>query len=59
VTGEAALDRVVPVSSSLEYLRLIPGARHVRLARTGHLGLITRPDAYAELLTRFALDTRP
>jgi 3-oxoadipate enol-lactonase len=53
VTGEAALDRVVPVTSSFEYLRLIPGARHVQLARTGHLGLITRPQAYAAVVGDF------
>jgi len=59
VTGEPALDRVVPVSSSLEYLQLIPGARYVSLARTGHLGLVTRPEAYAAILAGFALDAEP
>jgi pimeloyl-ACP methyl ester carboxylesterase len=57
-TGEPALDRVVPVASSLDYLRLIPGAEHVQLARTGHLGIVTRPEAYAALVARFALDAR-
>ncbi|MEO8483008.1 MAG: alpha/beta hydrolase [Acidobacteriota bacterium] len=53
VTGEPALDRVVPVTSTLDYLTLIPGARHVTLERTGHLGFLTRPQAYAGVVTEF------
>jgi pimeloyl-ACP methyl ester carboxylesterase len=53
ITGEPALDRVVPVTSSLEYLSLIPGATHVTLERTGHLGYLTRPEAYAAVVTEF------
>jgi len=53
VTGEAALDRVVPVNSTLEYLQLIPGARHVILPRTGHIGLMTRPHEFAALVSEF------
>jgi pimeloyl-ACP methyl ester carboxylesterase len=53
VTGEAGLDRVVPVPLTLEYLRLIPHARAVTLARTGHIGLITRPEAFADLVAPF------
>jgi len=53
VTGEAALDRVVPVTSSLDYLQLISGSRHVTLERTGHLGYLTQPDAYAAIVTAF------
>lgn len=53
LTGEPALDRVVPVSSSLEYLSLIPGATHATLAGTGHLGFTTRPREFAALVTDF------
>jgi len=53
VTGEADLDRVVPVPSSLDYLRLIEGSRHVTLERTGHLGFLTRPEAYAAMVSAF------
>jgi pimeloyl-ACP methyl ester carboxylesterase len=56
ITGEAALDRVVPVSSSLDYLTLIPGTRHVTLQRAGHLGFLTRPDAYGAIVTAFIGD---
>jgi pimeloyl-ACP methyl ester carboxylesterase len=53
VTGERDLDHVVPVEGSAEYLRLIPHARAVVLERTGHLGSITRPDAFASLVREF------
>jgi pimeloyl-ACP methyl ester carboxylesterase len=55
VTGERGLDHVVPVEgSSAGYLRLIPGARAMVLERTGHLGSITRPDAFAAAIHEFA-----
>lgn len=54
ITGEAELDRVVPVSSTRDYLRVWPHARAVSIARSGHLGSITRPDEFAELVARFA-----
>ena len=53
VTGEAHLDHVVPVEGSSEYLRLIPNARAAVLERTGHLGSITRPDAFAAIVHAF------
>lgn len=53
VTGEDGLDRVVPVSGSQQWVRDLGQARHVVLARTGHLGIITRPDAFADLVERF------
>jgi pimeloyl-ACP methyl ester carboxylesterase len=53
ITGERSLDRVVPVSSTLEYLSLIPGARHEMLAGTGHVGLVSKPDAFAGIVGRF------
>jgi pimeloyl-ACP methyl ester carboxylesterase len=56
VTGEAGLDRVVPVAQSREYLRLWPHARHVTLARTGHLGAVTRAREFAGLVTAFAAE---
>jgi 3-oxoadipate enol-lactonase len=42
VTGEPKLDRVVPVASTLEYLELIPHARHALLPDTGHIGIVTK-----------------
>jgi pimeloyl-ACP methyl ester carboxylesterase len=54
VTGEPRLDRVVPVSSTLDYLRLIPASKHETIERTGHIGLITRPDRFADSVVRFS-----
>lgn len=53
VTGDPDLDRVVAVADTREYLRAIPGARYERLERTGHLGLVTRPERFAGAVARF------
>ena len=53
VIGERELDRVVPVEGSREYARLIRDARLAILEDTGHLGTITRPDAFAALVRDF------
>jgi 3-oxoadipate enol-lactonase len=57
ITGEAALDRVVPVSLTRDYLRVWPHARAVSITRSGHLGAITMPEEFAELVARFAEST--
>ena len=54
ITGEPSLDRVVPVRLTLDYARLWPHAGHATIERTGHLGSITRPDEFADLVARFA-----
>jgi pimeloyl-ACP methyl ester carboxylesterase len=54
VTGEPALDRVVPPALTRQYQRIWPHATGVVLERTGHLGLITRPDEFARLVVSFA-----
>lgn len=54
ITGEAGLDRVVPVSLTRDYLRLWPQARAASIARAGHLGPITKPDEFADLVAQFA-----
>jgi 3-oxoadipate enol-lactonase len=53
ITGESSLDHVVPSTGTPAYARLIPGARHVVLERTGHQGVMTRPDAFAALIDAF------
>jgi pimeloyl-ACP methyl ester carboxylesterase len=53
VTGEESLERVVPPRVTREYLAIWPHARVETLARTGHLGLITRPREFAALISRF------
>ena len=56
LTGDPELDRVVPVRATREYLTLIPHARLERLERTGHLGLITRPEVFCRVVGPFAAD---
>ena len=53
VTGERALDRVVPVDGTSSYTALIHGARHVVIERTGHQGTITRPSEFAAAVYEF------
>jgi pimeloyl-ACP methyl ester carboxylesterase len=53
VTGEPVLDRVMPVDVTRRYLDDLPSARHVVLERTGHLGSVTRPGEFADVLRRF------
>lgn len=58
LTGERDLDRVVPVDVTRRYLDDFTGATHVVLERTGHNGVVTRPDAFAGVLERFVSDLR-
>ena len=53
VTGEPALDRVLPVGVTRRYLDDIDSARHVVLEHTGHLGFVTRPDEFAGVVRSF------
>jgi proline iminopeptidase len=53
VTGDEALDRVVPTRLTHEYLRLWPDAQRAIIRRTGHLGLITRPGDFAAVVVPF------
>ncbi len=54
ITGEPALDRVVPVGTIREYLQLWPQASVATISRTGHLGSMTRPAELARLVGPFA-----
>jgi pimeloyl-ACP methyl ester carboxylesterase len=56
VTGEDALDGAVPPRLTREYLGIWPHARSETLARTGHLGLVTRPAAFAALVSEFVAE---
>ena len=53
VTGDGHLDNIVPVRLTEEYMRLWPHSERVTIARTGHIGLITRPDAFADAVGSF------
>jgi pimeloyl-ACP methyl ester carboxylesterase len=54
VTGESGLDYVVPADQTRRYGDLISGAELATIERTGHLGTITRPRRFAEIVKRFA-----
>jgi pimeloyl-ACP methyl ester carboxylesterase len=54
VTGEDELDNTVPAASTREYLALVPGARAECLARTGHMGTVTRARDFAAIVDSFA-----
>jgi len=54
VTGDPALDKVVPAGLTREYLTMWPHATAATIARTGHLGIVTRPDVFARAVGDFA-----
>lgn len=54
ITGEDGLDRVVSPQLTRRYLAALPDARHAVLPRTGHIGLLTKPAEFADLVRRFA-----
>jgi pimeloyl-ACP methyl ester carboxylesterase len=53
ITGESALDDVVPPHHTLGYTRFLPHAEILTFERTGHIGLVTRPVAFAERVAEF------
>lgn len=53
VTGEESLDRVVPVSITRTYASMIPGAQYTMMERTGHIGSLTQPQRFAEIVSGF------
>jgi 3-oxoadipate enol-lactonase len=53
VTGQDGLDRIVPTESTRGYLRAIRGATGVVFEGTGHLGIVTRPERFAEIVGGF------
>ena len=53
ITGEASLDRVVDLHATRDYLTLINNLRHETIEGTGHIGLVTKPEAFADLVCGF------
>jgi pimeloyl-ACP methyl ester carboxylesterase len=53
VTGEDDLDLVVPPAVSRCYLSQIRGARLATLEGTGHIGMLTRPARFADIVSQF------
>ena len=53
ITGEEDLDRVVPVETTRRYASMIRGARYEVMKDTGHLGVLTQPERFAQLVGDF------
>ena len=53
VHGDPSLDFIVDASETANYGRLISGARVVLMERTGHLGSVTQPQRFAEIVKGF------
>jgi pimeloyl-ACP methyl ester carboxylesterase len=53
ITGERDLDRVVSYDETMDYVSRIEGARFQLLEHTGHLGIISAPDRFAAVVSRF------
>jgi len=53
ITGEDNLDQVVPPPVTRWYLDLIPGSRYEKLTGTGHIGMLTQPKRFAEIVSGF------
>jgi 3-oxoadipate enol-lactonase len=58
VHGEPSLDFVVDANETANYGHLITGARVVMMERTGHLGAITQPRRFADIVSAFLDATR-
>lgn len=53
IAGEDGIDTVVPTEATRRFQQLIPGARFERLERSGHIGIITRPERFADIVSGF------
>jgi pimeloyl-ACP methyl ester carboxylesterase len=53
VHGEPSLDFVVDAHETASYAQLVKGARVAQMERTGHLGSITHPRRFAEIVGDF------
>jgi pimeloyl-ACP methyl ester carboxylesterase len=58
MSGDPGLDYVVAADTTSAYAKLIPAARSVTLAQTGHIGCVTRPDSFAAIVHEFVLSLR-
>ena len=57
VTGSKGLDRVVDVAATRKYVDLISGSQWAEVTGTGHIGLVTKPDQFAAVVSRFLGET--
>ena len=53
ISGTPDLDRVVPASSTREFVQLFREAEYAMMDRTGHIGLVTQPERFARIVGEF------
>jgi pimeloyl-ACP methyl ester carboxylesterase len=53
VSGERDLDHVVAYEDTMDYLTVIRGSSLQIFEKTGHLGIISAPDRFAAIVSRF------
>jgi len=53
VSGQDDLDQIVPAEVTRRYQQLISGARYVQIERSGHIGLLTHPAQFADIVSGF------
>jgi pimeloyl-ACP methyl ester carboxylesterase len=53
ITGDPALDRIVPVAGTEGYSRMIASSQRASILETGHLGCNTRPQEFARIIHEF------
>jgi 3-oxoadipate enol-lactonase len=53
LTGEEDLDSVVPVHVTRTYQSLLPNARYEQMTNTGHIGMLTQPERFAQIVGGF------
>lgn len=58
ISGEDELDQIVPPAITRRYQALIPGSQYEKMERSGHIGFLTRPARFAEIIGGF-MDRNP
>lgn len=58
ITGEPELDRVIDLRLTADWLELIPGTRHATIPRTGHIGLVSKPGEFADIVCKFVEENK-
>jgi pimeloyl-ACP methyl ester carboxylesterase len=53
VSGQDELDQIVPAEVTRRYQQLIRGAQYVQIKRSGHIGLLTHPAQFADIVSGF------
>jgi pimeloyl-ACP methyl ester carboxylesterase len=47
------MDKFVPPEITRRYCSLIPGSQYARMNRSGHIGMLTQPARFADIVAEF------